>query len=370
MKSEGQGLGTEEETCIFERSVTMKKNLIKCFSLGITVAAMANMAGSVQAADLPPYCWGTTGGSVFSDMQQLDDKGMLAWVCKSYGAQDHYKVLAKLDSGDTGCSPLYVVYINENQLRFTLRPDLDRDDACAQAVEIIKQYYPALAVDTCSTEADAYMYRIVDPFTPNGTYELQELQTETGSTEIADALMRDLAKAGLISEFYSWGQTARYYTVSKSDSEPGLTYYADPSGIPAFDPDTAAEYLLATGLDWTIEKQDYNYWIKPNGAWSFEEEFALATDLYEICGFQAEYLCPESLTMPVLGTNGLAADGDINLDCSIDIADTVLLARFIAEDKEIRITDTGIGNADLDKDGSVTMSDVSVLLQRLAKLDQ
>lgn len=197
----------------------MKKKFAQMLSFGITVAAMANLAVSVQAADLP-YCWGTTDSDVFSNMQQLDDKGMMAWVGKSYGAQDHYKVLAKENSSDTACSSFYVAYINENQLRFKLRPGLN---AYNQAVEIIKQYYPKLACDKYSSESDAYLYRIVDPFAPEGTYELQNLQTEVSSAETADALMRDLAKAGLISEFYSWGQTARYYEVQKLRSENGLT---------------------------------------------------------------------------------------------------------------------------------------------------
>ena len=133
---------------------------------------------------------------------------------------------------------------------------------------------------------------------------------------------------------------------------------------------TAVEdYLRAKGLDWTVVKHDYYYQITPKETCAFETEFALAADLYEAYDLQPEYLCPEGITNSVLGTNSLAVDGDINLDCSIDIADTVLLARFIAEDQEIEITGTGIGNGDLDKDGNVTMSDVSVLLRQLANLD-
>lgn len=339
----------------------MKKKFAQMLSFGITVAAMANLAVSVQAADLP-YCWGTTDSDVFSNMQQLDDKGMMAWVGKSYGAQDHYKVLAKENSSDTACSSFYVAYINKNQLRFKLRPGLN---AYNQAVEIIKQYYPNLACDKYSSESDAYLYRIVDPFAPEGTYELQNLQTEVSSAETADALMRDLAKAGLIAEFYSWGQTARYYEVQKLRSENGLTYHSDTDVSWT----TVEDYLRAKGLDWTVVKHDYYYQITPKETCAFETEFALAADLYEAYDLQPEYLCPESITNSVLGTNSLAVDGDINLDCSIDIADTVLLARFIAEDQEIEITATGIGNGDLDKDGSVTMSDVSVLLRQLANLD-
>ena len=205
----------------------------------------------------------------------------------------------------------------------------------------------------------------MDPFAPEGTYELQNLQTEVSSAETADALMRDLAKAGLISEFDSWGQTARYYEVQKLRSESGLTYHSDTDVSW-----TAVEdYLRAQGLDWTVVKHDYYYQITPKETCAFETEFALAADLYEAYDLQPEYLRPESITNSVLGANSLAVDGDINLDCNIDIADTVLLARFIAEDQEIEITGTGIGNGDLDKDGSVTMSDVSVLLRQLANLD-
>lgn len=61
--------------------------------------------------------------------------------------------------------------------------------------------------------------------------------------------------------------------------------------------------------------------------------------------------------------------GDTNCDSSVDVSDAVLLARFCAEDASANITRTGIGNADFDGDGMLTVLDVTAILRRIAKLD-
>lgn len=59
--------------------------------------------------------------------------------------------------------------------------------------------------------------------------------------------------------------------------------------------------------------------------------------------------------------------GDVNVDKSIDVADSVLLARFIAEDTEALISEEGLINADADDDGGVTADDVVYIMQLIAK---
>ena len=61
----------------------MKKLIALTMALSI-LSGVGVCTGSVCAAD-PPYSWGLTTSDVFSDMQQLDDKGMLAWVGRSVG---------------------------------------------------------------------------------------------------------------------------------------------------------------------------------------------------------------------------------------------------------------------------------------------
>lgn len=349
----------------------MKKLIALTMALSI-LSGVGVCTGSVCAAD-PPYSWGSTTSDVFSDMQQLDDKGMLAWVGRSVGlgTEVDYKVFTKhvvRDDPEVELDFLYVAHIYDDRLRFVLRSDLDEAEARQQAAEIIKQYYPTLA-EQKELESTVLFCMVKDPLTPEGTYELSVPGEQKGDAETADALMRELANAGLISEFYSWGQIARYQNVEKYSGDAGLSYDTGSSSNTAFDSDAVAEYLLANGFDCTIEKGTEHYRIIPKEEMTFVEEFALAADLHEAYGYRPEYVCPASVDQTALGTNSLAVDGDINLDCSIDIADSVLLSRFIAEDKEIQITSTGVGNSDLDKDGNITMSDVSVLLRNLAHLD-
>ena len=71
----------------------------------------------------------------------------------------------------------------------------------------------------------------------------------------------------------------------------------------------------------------------------------------------------------MIGQNALAVAGDINIDCSIDVSDAVLLARFCVEDATANITQTGLGNADYDGDGMTTILDVTAILRKIARLD-
>ena len=59
----------------------------------------------------------------------------------------------------------------------------------------------------------------------------------------------------------------------------------------------------------------------------------------------------------------------MTLDCSIDVSDAVLTARFCAEDREAVITDQGKQNADVNGSGNVDLDDVTAILRKIAKLD-
>lgn len=108
--------------------------------------------------------------------------------------------------------------------------------------------------------------------------------------------------------------------------------------------------------------------IPPEGT-SFAEQFAIAAELYAQFGIKSSYDIPESISSNnLIGQNALAVSGDINIDCSIDVSDAVLLARYTAEDATAQITQTGLGNADVDGDGIVTLPDVTALLKKLVKL--
>ena len=69
------------------------------------------------------------------------------------------------------------------------------------------------------------------------------------------------------------------------------------------------------------------------------------------------------------GQNALAITGDVTLDCTVDVSDAVLLARFCTEDSTAVITDQGKQNADVNDSGNIDLDDVTAILRKIAKLD-
>ena len=60
--------------------------------------------------------------------------------------------------------------------------------------------------------------------------------------------------------------------------------------------------------------------------------------------------------------------GDITCDGALDVADAVLIARYIAEDKTAQITDQGLVNADIDGTKGVADGDLTMVLKAIAKI--
>lgn len=61
--------------------------------------------------------------------------------------------------------------------------------------------------------------------------------------------------------------------------------------------------------------------------------------------------------------------GDVNCDGKISVSDAIMLARIVAEDVTVSVSETGKRNADLNASGAPDADDVSLLLKRLAGLD-
>ena len=70
----------------------------------------------------------------------------------------------------------------------------------------------------------------------------------------------------------------------------------------------------------------------------------------------------------MIGQNALASPGDLNIDCTVDISDAVLAAKFVSGDSSAAVTDLGKQNADLNSDGDINLDDVTVILKMIAKL--
>ena len=60
--------------------------------------------------------------------------------------------------------------------------------------------------------------------------------------------------------------------------------------------------------------------------------------------------------------------GDVNGDYRVDVSDVVLLARFCAEDRTVKISTQGLRNADVTKDGKPDSNDTTQMLKFIARL--
>ena len=74
----------------------------------------------------------------------------------------------------------------------------------------------------------------------------------------------------------------------------------------------------------------------------------------------------ETTTAPQSGSK--AVWGDVNCDSAVDIADCVLLARYLAEDKEINVTAEGVRNAKVTGKNTLTADDNVKIMMYLANL--
>lgn len=390
----------------------MKKRTKRLCSMLTTAVLLAAESTAMSASAL--YCWGTAPGEAFENMQVLDDKGIFQWVPKGmgWGANRPYQVVVNHYStdvevtwtdGDTGevyeeirhneGDSLYVVMPRVQAVEFRLREGVDQEIAEGEVFAVLQKYYPniqnviGVSHKTWSDEPIDEVY--FDKWL-NG-YRVVDLSETQGSEEIAEGIMRDLAAAGLISDFYSWGQTADYQAVWYGyltayypthivwEGNNYVTEEYDWAAVEAYLATAYPEYELVyvTAEDEEIWRElGYTEWespmylVIPNEELTFAEHFALAAELYEQCGIVHEFALPASAADAGLyGTNALAGVGDVDQDGAVKISDAIMLARYTAEDTTIAITDAGVAAADVNFDGKVNVADSTALLRKLAGLE-
>ena len=394
------------------------------------LASAAMLCSAIPATPVSAlWWWGTSGGNEFQDMIELDDKGLFKWV--GYGGNPdtqcdyqvytyHYSYdkeiqMTYADTGETKTElhhfegdPVYVVSPRENVLRIVLRKELDHDEAEQKMFEILEHYYPGIR----STESTYYsIYQVTegvsdleccyDLYDNSKAFATDEPKT-AGSPEISAAIMHDLAEAGVISAFYTWGQTAKYQQVTLQSKNASPTAYYPTSHKWNSDTKTLEEIIhdwdavkawvqahhpecefvrvtldnteLAKKIGYYDSGQERAYFgnydemyavIPPDGT-AFPEHFAIAAELYAEFGIASEWLCPESATSPLVGQNAIAVAGDLNIDGKVTVADAVMLARVIAEDATVTVTDAGLLNADLNASGAPDQEDLTLILKQLA----
>ena len=339
----------------------MKHKLLHLFA-AMSGAVLLCTAASAPAAAV---------SGALSEKQPPDDKVMIG---------DRLIYHLKLESDNDGFVTLVTPY--DDIITFTLRPDRDDNKSLRQTLDIILKYIPS---------ADFELFRSHGAYTGNTlNYNLRVNNDSKGSAEISEALLHDLAAAGLICEYYTWEQAGYYQDAHYSFNLSAYTEYdLDTNTGQERDLTPLCSFLAEHHPGWTIENEywklkDYNEEgvmyeyserhcrLQCSREHTAEETIAVQADLYEafpdavsiwVQGPQDNY----SNGNIFIGENALATPCDVNLDCSVDVADAVLLARYINSDSEAAVCEQGIRNASADGSTQVTTDDITRILMKIAK---
>lgn len=362
----------------------------KTMRIAAMLAAAGMMCAAMPVQPASAQIWTLVGSeteTAFQDMIPLDDKGMLNFsgsdasyqVYMQYVTDYHDKEVTDPETGEMSVERVnydscrvYTVAPIMNELFFVLREDIP--DAEEQMLAIMDRYYPEIS----KTFADRVPndYASLDPcfgVLMDGTivaphlYELWDKTEQAGSPERSDSIMHDLADAGLITEFYTWGQSAycqQYFG--------WMSYAAD-----GFDKEQVERYLTDHAPNCALKENHYetdyiewsDYQITPDESMSFAEQFALVADLYEATGIRPTLSFFFDTPQLALGQNALEIAGDANCDYIVDVSDAVLLARLCAEDAAVQISEGGMKNADVNADGTLSSDDVIAILKMIAKIE-
>ncbi len=386
--------------------------LMLCGSAVPTALAADTSSAETSFSDL--YEFGAVDEIAFRDMQKLDDKGMMSrfmagslskqWMLPADAPYQIYtkhidenreqKILNDNGTFETRINHVlydatYLVTSRPDHLRYILRKESDMEKADAIVAPILKKYS-----DTAHAE-----------FLGDGlTFEIY-MPEQAGSEQVADEIMSALNNAGLISAFYSWGETANYMALENGY----LTAYNPDSGIWAsqeydwdaieawvkaehpeckfvktINADSELAQKLNLAYDSRLKRGDITdlslkgdntiYAVMPPDGTTFTEHFALAVELYEKFGLYGN-ICltsKEDGGGSTVGRNALGdavtSTGDVNCDKIVDVSDAVLLARLIAEDSTVSISEDGLKNADANADGSISSDDTIMILKYIAKM--
>ena len=342
----------------------MKKRM----RIAAILAGTMTLCGTLSAMPISAEIWTLTDSdTAFQDMIPLNDKGMLNFSGTDAAYQVYMQYVTDYydTEGENGIERvyydscrLYVVSPRMNILQFTLRADLP--DAEPQMLAILEQYYTGIRAscqqripnDAASLEQN-----------PDGSYELWDKTEHAGSAELAESIMHALAKEGLLTEFYTWGQTAYCQNYGGWREYPAED----------FDIEKVEAYLAAQGLPYTVDERVYEagsqtwstYQITPDHELTFAEQFMLAADIYDATGIRPEIWSAADMQLAV-GYNALAVLGDVDCDGDLTLKDAVVLAKAIGMAEGAELTPAGFRNADLDGDGKILASDLTALLCSLS----
>ena len=313
-----------------------------------------------MAEDLPWY-WGTTTWGSLEGLQPIDDRGMLDQFNFGDGVT-HWEVYAYDPMNQVIC-----VAPNDNRIRFILRDDVDQETAERTVFEVADTYFPGIldAYDEQTHAAKIPGIQLIKWEHPNGYDLTVNRDLSEQGTEWEAGLLRDLARRHLISEFYGWGQTARYHAGQYNAGEV-LGEYVEA------DWDAVQTYLDAHYPGYTVQeyqKEDYSepfYRIVSDQEQSFHTKATLSFALWEQFGLVPSLAFPDEYAPTLSGHNALERRGDVTLDCALSITDVIALNRNLMVGDPL--CNTAQKNADIDGDGTPDEADALAILKEIVEI--
>lgn len=340
--------------------------------------------------------WGDTTWEAFGGMEPIQNG---TW-CEN--------ALVFLSETDRPYPQVTVARPRENILRIVLR-----DAADVGAMEdVLESYFPDFKASLNTERFENEQLRYYNSDHLFGNWSLYEVALDNGLTdaesgrvfelymqqptdELQTNLLRDLAKAHLLSGFYGWGATASYQ--AGVVDKPPLTGYEAFYYIWGTD-ENGQETLLSQPIDWDaaqtyldehhpgckVESYDSEpyvvavhedgsvdtatdtlYRIVPSGELTYQERFELACELCPVI-----HLGPSVLFMeedregaPAIGQNALRNAGDVTLDLELDIMDVIAANRYLLGAETL--CDTAKQNADINGSGSPDETDSLAILKEI-----
>lgn len=282
----------------------MKKKLR--FAAGLCAAALMLGTLPVSAEEYyPQFSWRTDSGSVIDGLRPLEDKGIFG---DSWQGQIYYQY-----SG-TESGTLFRIVPRQNVLTFHLRDVLEPEQAEAKMSEILIGFFPDLHDNVYRKMGPTEEERTAD-FNKRGTYGYYEADIYPGRTVQPEKIMNSLYDAGLIDEFYTYGESALYEVISTD-----LTHYF-PTAVRvnpetnrneeiSIDWDAVEAWLTAQHPDCSLERplpedDDQRYTVTVPERMSYDKHLALAVELYGQFGISPIAGTPAILPQLLLGTNQL-----------------------------------------------------------------
>ena len=354
----------------------------------ITAALLTISCLPVTYASAADGNYGTAALADFGNYEIVDTKGMLGTVYVRYGKtgyQDKNGNNVMRNNVD-----IYSLHPRNEHIQFRLREGLEVDTSRAKVLEIAERYYPGVKAAWDSEFNSAWVGQGIEKpdyqlsyagFSQSKdyglTYDLYDTQKSDDSDQKSKSLMYDLSAAGLLSEFYGWGQTADY---EKIEIGSGVLCYPNCSeDDEKYDLEAVKNYLTAhhaecnlvmigTQMEEAPNRYRYAFRIEVPEAETAEDEFALAVELYEKLGIKAQYSVLETMPGSMLfGSNSMERPGDANLDCVVDILDV------IAANKNIlgvgTLDKTGVKNVDMNGNGTADSEDSLAILKAALDID-